>query len=107
MKAFYISDKAFVVGHVGRLTEAMACGLPVVALDAPNPWFAKGGTGDVLAGMITSLVAQGMAPFYAACAGVWLHSQAGERCGALLTASDLESQFAQLIRDLLGNSGRG
>lgn len=45
--------------------------------NAANPGLAKGGSGDVLAGIISSLCAQGVEPDDAACAGVWLHSQAG------------------------------
>ena len=41
---------------------------------------ATAGTGDVLAGVITGLLAQGLAPFHAACLGAWLHGRAGELC---------------------------
>ncbi|HEX9413489.1 MAG TPA: NAD(P)H-hydrate dehydratase [Ktedonobacterales bacterium] len=60
----------------------------------PNPALASAGTGDVLAGVITGLLAQGLEPFAAACAGVYLHGRAGllvsARLGvAGLAASDL------------------
>ncbi|WP_126426863.1 NAD(P)H-hydrate dehydratase [Brevibacillus marinus] len=47
-----------------------------------NPGMATGGSGDVLAGMIGSLLAQGMPATAAACLGVWLHGTAGDRAAA-------------------------
>ena len=44
-----------------------------------NPGMAAGGSGDVLTGIITGLLAQGMAPFEAAVSGVYLHGLAGDR----------------------------
>lgn len=45
-----------------------------------NPGMAKGGSGDVLAGVIGSLAAQGVLPFAAAAAGVYIHGLAGDIC---------------------------
>lgn len=47
-----------------------------------NPGMAVGGSGDVLAGMIVSLLGQGIAPLEAAACGAWLHGAAGDLCAA-------------------------
>ena len=60
-----------------------------------NPGMAAGGSGDVLAGMIVSLLGQGIAPMEAAAAAVWLHGAAGDRCAEKL------GQYAMLPTDLL------
>ncbi|MCC6800568.1 MAG: NAD(P)H-hydrate dehydratase, partial [Anaerolineae bacterium] len=61
---------------------------------------ARAGTGDVLSGMITSLLGQGLEPFDATLCAVWLHGAAGERAAdtagttASIVASDLLTQLA-------------
>ena len=56
----------------------------------PAPaWLASAGTGDVLAGMIAALRAQGLPSFDAALAAVWLHGRAGEIAGPSMIADDL------------------
>ena len=46
-----------------------------------HPCMAKGGSGDMLAGMVASFTAQGYTPFDAACMAVYMHATAGELCG--------------------------
>ena len=56
---------------------------------------ATGGSGDVLAGVIVSLLGQGLTPVQAAAAGAWLHGAAGDRCARRL------GEFGLLPSDLL------
>lgn len=50
---------------------------------------ATAGSGDVLDGIIGAMLAKGLPPFEAACAGVWLHSRAAEKAGKNLIAEDI------------------
>jgi NAD(P)H-hydrate epimerase len=70
-----------------------------------NPSLATAGTGDVLAGAIVGLRAQGLGPFEAAVAGSYLHGLAGEMAGqewgtAGMVAGDLIPSLAAAIRRL-------
>ena len=80
-------------------------GEPVRIAPFANPGLATGGTGDVLSGVIVSLLAQGLAPPDAAAAGVWLHAEAGRRVTdrlgqAGLAASDLLEALPLAISSL-------
>lgn len=60
-----------------------------------NPGMAVGGSGDVLAGIIVSLLGQGIAPLDAAACGAWLHGAAGDQCAAEI------GQYGMLPTDML------
>jgi hydroxyethylthiazole kinase-like uncharacterized protein yjeF len=65
-----------------------------------SPFLATAGSGDVLAGIIGGLLAQGLDAFDAACAGAWMHGDAGIRAGAGMTAADLDQALRETIAAL-------
>lgn len=73
-------------------------GRAAVNRDAPS-WLATAGSGDVLAGLITALLAQGLDGFEAAAAGAYVHAELGRRLGPGLTAEDLAGPA---LREVLG-----
>lgn len=84
------------VGAPGRTTHVNLNG---------NPGMATGGSGDVLAGMLGALLAQGFTPYDAARAAVYTHGRAGDygawrRCQAGLLAGDIIEELPYALRDL-------
>jgi hydroxyethylthiazole kinase-like uncharacterized protein yjeF len=71
-----------------------------------TPFLATAGSGDVLAGAIAGLIAQGAPSFEAACIAAWLHGAAAESFGPGLIAEDLPEIFPNLLKQLGSSAGR-
>ena len=65
-----------------------------------SPFLATGGSGDVLAGMITGLISQGMNIFEASCASVWIHGEIAKIKGPGLIAEDLPEMIPNVLKKI-------
>lgn len=74
-------------------------GTAIIHANAPST-LATAGSGDVLAGLMTGLMAQGMSPFSAAAAGAWLHAESARNFGLGLTAEDIINHIPQALNRL-------
>ena len=78
-------------GHRTIITDGSIC----YVNSTGNPGMATGGSGDVLAGIIASLIGQGIIPLEAAACGAWLHGAAGDICAVEM------GQYGMLPTDML------
>ena len=79
-------------------------GRAAITANAP-PWLATAGSGDVLAGIIGGMLAQGVPAFEAACIGAWMHGEAGHEFGPGLIAEDLPEMLPMVLRNLYDEIG--
>jgi ADP-dependent NAD(P)H-hydrate dehydratase / NAD(P)H-hydrate epimerase len=76
------------------------CSINAAQYERAAPWLATAGSGDVLAGFITGLLARGLSPLQAAETGAWLHVEGALQFGPGLIAEDLPEQLPAVFRRL-------
>ena len=101
-RAMTLARKLSAVVLLKGYRTAITDGTRLYRNETGNPGMATGGSGDVLAGMLVSLLGQGLAPLEAAAAAAWLHGAAGDRCAAErgeygMTPSDLIDAASRLL----------
>ncbi len=76
------------------------CAINAAVYERSAPWLATAGSGDVLAGFITGLLARGFAPMQAAETAAWLHVECARSFGPGLIAEDLPEELPKVLRAL-------
>jgi NAD(P)H-hydrate epimerase len=94
----YAKEWGCVVVLKGAFTVIASPEGEMTVIPVASPALAHAGTGDVLAGLVVGLLAQGLDAYEAAVAGAFIHAQAG-----LIAAEDLGSTASVLASDLLNS----
>jgi NAD(P)H-hydrate epimerase len=99
----YVVQNPCVLVLKGNKTLVFAPGGEARENTTGGPGLAKGGSGDVLAGLTAAFIAQGMTPFDAASAGVYIHGLAGDICEREIgergmTPGDVLGKLPQALR---------
>ncbi len=103
-RSFAVAHGCILVLKGHRTVTATPAG-NVLVNTSGNSGLAKGGSGDVLTGLVASLLAQGAAPVQAAALGVWLHGRAGDLAARRLTAwcmtpEDVVASLPEAFREI-------
>ena len=80
--------------------QSGACAINAAVYDRAAPWLATAGSGDVLAGFVTGMLARGEAPLRAAEIAAWLHVECARRFGPGLIAEDLPEMLPGVLKSL-------
>ena len=97
-----VNNQLFTMVYKGAHTVIARQGKDTIINDNAPPSLATAGSGDVLTGLIAGLMATGMKPYDAACAGVWIHGKVASLAGFGLVSSDLPDFIPKVMQELLG-----